>query len=100
MATSDFDPGPGTHNEASNGGSDIFLLKLDPSQNFEWVYTWGDTNYDWAEEVIEDPTGNAYVCGEFMGTVDFDPTSGTEYHVSDSFSSDAFVAKYPADMSW
>jgi hypothetical protein len=42
----DFDPGPGTAFECSNGGQDAFVLKLDADGNYLWSIAYGDTSQD------------------------------------------------------
>ena len=63
---------------------DIFLSKFDSSGNYEWERTWGGAENDFGHGVTADGSGNAYVAGDFRGTVDFDPGSGVEEHTSNS----------------
>jgi hypothetical protein len=78
--TADFDPGPGLftlsavyNNPASTPYSDIFISKLDAAGNFVWARRFGDTLIDGGVAVTTDVTGNIYVTGNFIGSVDFDP---------------------------
>ncbi len=80
--TVDFDPGSGVDNHASNGEYDVFLSKFDSSGAFNWARTWGGSEYDLGHGVAVDGSGNAYVTGEFFGSVDFDPGSGVDNHTS------------------
>ncbi|MCP4785811.1 MAG: hypothetical protein GY878_19890 [Fuerstiella sp.] len=41
--TVDFDPGAGTTNLTSNGGTDVFVSKLDSSGDLVWAKSFGDT---------------------------------------------------------
>lgn len=75
--TADFDPGVGSFNLTSSGGSaDIFILKLTTSGNFSWVKTMGSTSADYGEEISLDASGNIYTTGSFQSMVDFDPGAG------------------------
>lgn len=59
--TVDFDPGNAIHNEmASAGGVDIFILKLDVSGSFLWVYADGTSQNDYINGLGHDATGNCY----------------------------------------
>lgn len=74
--TVDFDPGPGMVQLSSNGGKDIFVLKLDQSGNLKWVKKLGGYGNDEAYSISIDKTGNIYCGGKFYGEVDFDPGTG------------------------
>ncbi len=91
----DFDPGSGTDNQASNGGNDVFLSKLDSSGDYLWARTWGGTQGEYGgRRVAVDSTGNAWVTGDFFSSVvDFDPGSGIENH-SPNGQDDAFLSKF------
>jgi hypothetical protein len=80
--TADFNPGAGVSSATSvTSGTtstyDAFVLKLDNNGNFQWAKTFGGsvTNGlgDSAVAVATDAAGNAYISGEFAGTVDLDP---------------------------
>ncbi|MFH1676295.1 MAG: SBBP repeat-containing protein, partial [bacterium] len=43
-----------------------------------WARTWGGSSNDEGYDVAVDGSGNAYVAGKFVGTVDFDPGPGVE----------------------
>ena len=90
-STVDFDPGNGTDNHTSNGGADIFVEKLDANGNFQWAKTFGDVNYDRGYGITVDNSGNVYAIGSFLGTIDFDPGTGTDSHTSVKF--DIYIQK-------
>ena len=90
--TADFDPGAGTANLTSAGGSDIFVSKLDSSGNFVWAKSMGGTAYDSGYGIVVDSGGNVYTTGEYDGTADFDPGTGTAI-LTCSGESDIFVSK-------
>lgn len=88
--TSDFDPGPGVFNLISNGGIDLFIVKVNASGNLIWAKNVGGTGTPgggWAAEdnglsIAVGPSGSVYVGGFFTDTVDFDPGSGVFNMVS------------------
>jgi hypothetical protein len=93
--TVDFDPGPGIEERTSVGLADIFLSKFDSSGNFIWVRTWAgqyddllndNTAYNWillsSGLDIIDGTENILISGSFLGTVNFDPGPGEDWHTS------------------
>jgi hypothetical protein len=97
--TADFDPGAGVDNHTSNGYRDTFLSKIDSNGNFVWARTWGGSGWEWGNSVTIDGSGNAYVTGEFGGTVDFDPGAGLDNHKSNG-AWDVFLSKFPPDGNW
>lgn len=96
-AVVDFDPGPGTAilSSASFSYADIFISKFDPDGNFLWVKQIGGTGYDYATSLVLDDSGNVYTTGSFVGTVDFDPGSGTANLTSAI--ADIFISKLDSD---
>lgn len=74
--TVDFDPSAGVVNLTASGISDIAILKLDSSGNFQWVKQIGAGYDDVAWGIAIDGWGNPSVTGYFEGTVDFDPGLG------------------------
>jgi len=94
--TVDFDPAAaGEDNHTSNGNYDVFLSRFDSSGGFIWAKTWGGDNQDVGTGVAVDGSGNVYTTGEFCDTVDFDPGSGFDNHVSNG-SEDVFLSKFDA----
>lgn len=69
----DFDPGPAVQNLTSFGGSDIFIMKVDPAGTFQWVKQMGGTGDDVANAIFIDGNGTIYTTGYFSNTADFDP---------------------------
>lgn len=90
--TVDFDPGVGVTNLTSNGGLDIFILKLDASGNFVWANAIGGTAADEGLSIAVDGSGNVYTAGYFNGTADFDPGVGTN-NLTSAGGTDAFEVK-------
>jgi len=81
--TADFDPGSGTFNITSNGGTDIFIQKLDNAGNLIWVKTMGGSRDDHANSIGVDLNGNVFATGFFRDTVDFNPGTGTDNLITD-----------------
>ncbi len=97
--TADFDPGSGTYNLTSAGGSaDIFVSKLDVSGNFLWARAMGGTSTDYSNGIAVGSDGSVFTTGYFNGTADFDPGSGT-YNLTSAGGNDIFLAKFVADAS-
>lgn len=91
--STDFNPGLGIDMRQSNGWEDIYIQKLNPAGEFEWVHTFGDFGIDKGNAVAVDPEGFVYMAGSFQGSVNFDPgQSGT--HLTSNGYSDIFLAKF------
>lgn len=86
------DPSIGNVNLTSAGGADIFICKFNSSGNFEWVKQIGGTGNDFGFSLALDVSGNIYTAGVFEGTVDFDPSVGTN-NLTSSGGRDAFISK-------
>jgi hypothetical protein len=80
--TVDFDPGAAKDDHTSNGGGDVFLSAFDPLGNFKWARTWGGTSFELGHWLATDSSGSIYVTGYFGDTVDFDPSTDTDYHTA------------------
>jgi hypothetical protein len=97
--TVDFNPGVGTDNRVSAGGTDIFVTKYSSGNTYQWTNTIGSTGTDQAVGIIVDNSGNVYVTGAFTGTVDFNPGTGTDNKTS-SGGTDIFLTKYNSEGSY
>ncbi|MCD6017197.1 MAG: hypothetical protein K0S53_318 [Bacteroidetes bacterium] len=93
--TVDFDPGNGLTNLTSAGGQDAYIVKLDATGNFVWAKSFGGSGSDASYCVAIDATGNIYLTGNYTGTVDFDPGTGT-MNLSSSGAADIFISKLDA----
>jgi hypothetical protein len=92
----DFNPGPGTFNLQSSGGSpDAFISKLDASGNFVWAVKFGGKGTDEGVGITLDSWGNVYATGSIIDTVDFDPGPGT-YTLASHGYYDAYISKLDA----
>jgi hypothetical protein len=79
QGTPDFDPGPGVFTLTSlpAGKNDIFISKFDGNGNFIWAKRMGSTSDDAGVGIVVDQNCNVYTVGSYIGTVDFNPGSGT-----------------------
>lgn len=71
--TVDFDPGPASHLETSQGNLDGYVVKLDASGNFVYVRCLNGTGIDLIKNLTIDPIGNIGIVGCYGGITDFDP---------------------------
>ena len=88
----DFDPGAASFNLTSNGGDDIFIVKLDSNGNFIWAVSMGGILPDRGFSITSDALGNLYATGKFSSTVDFDPGS-TTFSLTANGGEDVFIQK-------
>ncbi len=88
----DFDPDPLiTQTFSTNGGQDVFLSKFSPDGTFQWAKTWGGSGDDQPMGLAIDELDRIYIAGWFFDTVDFDPGTQTNNHVSNGLH-DAFIS--------
>lgn len=95
QGTADFNPGSGTYNLTSLGVTDIFISKLDASGNFIWAKNMGGTADISGNSIAVDSAGNVYTTGNFQGSVDFNPSSGT-FNLTSAGMQDIFMSKLDA----
>ena len=55
----------------SAGNYDIFVLKLNSSGSFQWANSYGGTGFDYGNAIGVDSSGNSFITGGFVGTVNF-----------------------------
>ncbi|MBK6398872.1 MAG: SBBP repeat-containing protein [Bacteroidetes bacterium] len=70
------------------GINDIFLLKYDSLGNVVWARSAGGNNFDQAEDVYTDETGNSYLTGFIKLSAHFGPIT------MNAVNQDVFVVKY------
>lgn len=93
----DFDPGPDSliYN-STNGQRELFILKMDASENVLWVKTLIGNSAEYGFSIEFDETGNVYLAGAYFETVDFDP-GPDEYNLTAVGLRDAFLLKLDTD---
>ncbi|MBA3681322.1 MAG: T9SS type A sorting domain-containing protein [Bacteroidetes bacterium] len=93
--TWDFDPSAAVFNLTA-AGSDIYIFKLDANGNFVWAKNIGTAgNAASVESITLDASGNIYITGSFLGTVDFDP-SVSVFNLTSAGSNEVYVEKLDA----
>ncbi len=83
---------------ASNGVTDMFVVRLDTSGQVEWIRTGGGPGPDRATDLAVGPDGSVTVTGQFSGSM---VLSGANL-VGNGPSQDIFLARYNADgvLTW
>lgn len=96
----DLDPSPTVtlNSTTSNGSNDVFLVKLTNSGNYSWDRVFGSTGSDLPKFVKTIGT-NVYIGGVIAGTLDLDPTSGTNSYVVSGVS-DGYISKFDTDGNY
>ncbi len=81
--------------------TNAFILKLNSMGNFLWAKQVGSFDWDNANTVVVDATGNIIVGGNFKSMVDFDPNPTSTYTLAAS-NTDGFVMKLngAGDFIW
>ncbi len=102
--TADFDPGVGTQTLTSVGGSDIFFAKYNSNGNYLWAKSIGSSGDDIGYGITTDAFGNFAITGNFRGTADFDPGSGSQILTNTNSTTNTnfniFFAKYDSNGSY
>jgi len=86
------------------GGMNMWINKVDADGKFQWGYTWPSLDgyhcYIWG--IAVDGNDDIYVCGHFVGTIDFDPGDGVDDHTAGSGTGNlaAFLMKFHSDGSY
>src|SRR5690606_27340090 len=78
FAAADFDPGPDTATLLPSGFVDIFVAKYGSCGKYLSAVNMEGSLLGYGNDIVLNPTGDAYVTGRFSGTVDFDPGTGTD----------------------
>lgn len=86
-ATANFDGGSSL---ANRGGSDAFVARFNAAGGVQWVQQIGGAQDDRANGLAVDSNGNAYVVGEFTGTLEL-PGTSLATAVTDQ---NAFIARF------
>jgi hypothetical protein len=100
-ATADFNPGSANEIAISNGGYDVFILKLNDNGQLVWNRTIGGVENDIARAVAVDLNNNIVIAGLFSETMDADPDETIIPFISHGFT-DAFMIQMNTDggVNW
>ena len=81
--------------ESPSGKQSSLVTKLDSSGNLVWSSLMDSSGDDWVEDCAIDSSGNVYVTGKFIGSMDFDDDGSAEVTALDDANGgyDAYVAK-------
>ena len=99
----DFDPGSAFAPLSSLTGSDAYIAKYDSDGNYIMAFSIDAGATEVGIGIKADHSGNIYLTGYFIGTVDFDPGAGNTLLSSYNASTQAiFFAKYTStgDLIW
>ena len=97
----DFDPEVGVAELTSQASSsypytasDVYVAKYDNLGNFIWAKSFGQEYDDIVNAILVDVLGDVYVTGDFVGTVDFDPSSAVNSLTASGYNNhDAYILK-------
>lgn len=93
-ASADMDPGTSIFNVTSTGTYGVFITKLDNAGNFIWSKAFGGLSGVGTNAMaIEQSTGDVYITGSFLGTVDFDPAATSTIYTS-AGNEDLYICKF------
>ncbi|MBK7130939.1 MAG: T9SS type A sorting domain-containing protein [Crocinitomicaceae bacterium] len=80
LSSADFNPGSLNYTITPEGEQDAFILKLDSAGNFVWVKTYGGPGMTRViGSAIHVSESHLLVTGNFIGTSDLNPGSGSNY---------------------
>jgi len=100
--TIDFDPTAGVDEHSPIGYFDPFITRLNSDGTYGWTRTFELPMHYFhyaGPSVALDGQGDVLLGGQFQGTVDFDPTEGTDVRSATS-GYDTFVTKLQGDGSY
>ena len=100
--SADMDPGTGIYNVTSTGTYSVFISKLDSAGSFIWAKAFGGLSGIGTNAMAVEPsTGDVYITGSFIGTVDFDPGATSLIYTS-AGNEDLYISKFDSlgNLSW
>ena len=99
--TLDLNPSAATTNVTSGGWTDIYISKYTPTGDLVWAKSISGPLFNGVNAMNTDPSGNIYVMGRFLGTVDFDPSANfANLSSTNNTTSDTFIAKYDTNGNY
>jgi hypothetical protein len=100
--TTDFDPSGVVENRVTQGGNDIYIVKLDAAGLLVWAKTIGSADSQVPYSIYTEADGDAYIVGEFSTSiVDFDPNGGIA-DLDPGLQTEGFIIKLDAagNLAW
>lgn len=91
--TCDFDPSATVFTLTSYGSSDVYISKFSNAGAFVWAKRIGGAGADNVGDIAKDASGNLYICGDFSGSCDFDPSIASFSMTTGGTGSDIYVCK-------
>ena len=79
----DLDPGPGVLLSSPPRSVDVFVCKLFANGYLDWAYSFGSAGIDLGCLSKTDDSGNVFLAGFFIDTIDFDPGPGSDLGFSE-----------------
>jgi hypothetical protein len=73
--------------------ADIFIVALDTAAQYQWGHVFGESSTDRTNGLSLDQSGNVWLGGYFVNTVDFDPDPSTSFNLTGA-GGDALLAGY------
>lgn len=98
--TLDADPSSGVYNLISNGGYDIFVVKLDQDGNLVWAISLGGTGFDSCLDMDIDSNQNILLVGGHSTPLDFDPGPGINMVNPPGTSGECYILKLDSDANF
>jgi PKD repeat protein len=93
--TTDFDPGTDIFNLTDQGGSDMFIQKLNEDGELIWAFSIGGSGDNAITGVTTNDDGQIFICGWVDEPADMDPSGGI-YEIGNAGIM-AFVASYDSN---
>jgi len=91
-STADFNPSIAIHNLKPVGDTDIYILKLNNTGEFDWAIRLG-SEHDEKTNTLHAHGSDLYLGGNFEGAVDFNPGEEINESTSTETNTDLFVLK-------
>lgn len=93
--TMDIDPGAGTVNLTSNGGSDIFVAAFSATNTLLWAKSFGGAEDDTGGDLVL-TNGGIVITGMYRSTIDADPSASVYGLVSQGIT-DVLISRFNSD---
>ena len=82
----------------TRGDKDIYVIKYDSLNNFQWIRTYGSPGQDYARSMSCDKEGNIYITGQYFGTP-FYASENMRLNTLTQYQQSRFLIKINTDQS-